>query len=250
MDIPETLTADFTDCEVTIHAFQRSRSILCLNVFKPQVKEQGLIRFTYVGYISVPHNFSSVAIEAIPVADVPISFWSRNGWNDVEEEDVAFQFFDKEGPVHVVVAQAIEYEVVRKGAGNLQDAEEGYSITGHYGGLGRFDLEIVIERIAECFRLRMRRLQWNELGVWAESHHGDSTLSQSEWHYFAGRFKEINLWTLPSKIGSAFLDGLHFTIVARDGREKTITHWGGEDRGLWKLCQDVESLARQRLPNV
>ena len=74
--------------------------------------ESGLITFREVSFLSIHQRFPGDAIEGTPVSELPEKFWSRYPvYTDcLEPDDVAFQIYDQEGPVHLVVAKSVSYE--------------------------------------------------------------------------------------------------------------------------------------------
>ena len=117
MDIPDQLRAYFADSTITLQAYSAQDRQLCIRIEKEIGPETGIVTFRAVSFISIPDCFPGDAIKATPVADLSDEFWSRySAYPDLfEPDEIAFQIYDQEGPVHVVVAKTISYEVESDG---------------------------------------------------------------------------------------------------------------------------------------
>jgi len=113
MGIPVELQSYFHDSTLTLHSYDAEDRELLVHIEKEIGTETGIICFGEVSFISIHQCFPGDAIKATPLPDLPDEFWSRYpAYLDVfEPDDIAFQIYDQEGPVHLVVAKTISYEV-------------------------------------------------------------------------------------------------------------------------------------------
>jgi hypothetical protein len=114
MQIPDQLRAYFHDSTLTLHSYDAENRQLLVHIEKEIGPETGIITFGDVSFISIPDCFPGDAIKATPVSELPDEFWHHySAYLDLfEADDIAFQIYDQEGPVHLVVAKTISYEVI------------------------------------------------------------------------------------------------------------------------------------------
>jgi len=113
MAIPVELRSYFHDSTLTLHSYDAEDRQLLVHIEKEIGPETGIIGFGEVSFISIHQCFPGNAIRATSVPDLPDEFWSRYpAYLDVfESDDIAFQIYDQEGPVHLIVAKTISYKV-------------------------------------------------------------------------------------------------------------------------------------------
>lgn len=115
MEIPDQLRTYFHDSTLRLHSYDSENRQLLVHIEKEIGPETGIITFHNVSFISMPDCFPGDAIEAKPQSELPDDFWGRySAYPDLfATDDIAFQIFDQEGPVHLVIAKAVSYEVIK-----------------------------------------------------------------------------------------------------------------------------------------
>jgi hypothetical protein len=114
MDIPDELRAYFHDSTLMLLSYAAENRELRIKIEKEIGPEIGIITFLNVSFVSIPDCFPGDTIKATLAAELAEDFWSGySGYPDLfETDEIVFQIHDQEGPVHLVVAKTISYEIV------------------------------------------------------------------------------------------------------------------------------------------
>ena len=112
--LPIPLTRYFADSQLVLESFAREDQILVIRIEKEIGPETGLIRFAQVSFVCLPIAMAGEAIHARSIGEADSSFWFQHPFdqNDFESDDVLFELVSQDGPVHMVVAKSIRYDII------------------------------------------------------------------------------------------------------------------------------------------
>ena len=114
--IPRDLKLYFHDSTIVIQSWDEEKNNLRIRIEKEIGPEVGIISLFNVSFICMPACFVGEGFKACPVSEFADDFWSSYTGvrNDFDIDDIAFQFESQDGPVYVVVAKGIEYEITQQ----------------------------------------------------------------------------------------------------------------------------------------